>query len=225
MNNAGTVLLTLADMSVIQAEVEVDETNLPYGRSGGSRQDHHRRVAGSHVQRPGDRDRQQPDPAGGAPGAATTRRQTIHQLQGGVVIDDDIPEVRPGFTCTADITTATRNERPRRAHSRRWPSRAGVRPEGSDRPTAARSRGKPGTIERPLSPPELEPGQTRRETKACSSSGRAPIFLPVKVGIAGERYFEVLSGLKAGDEVITGPFNRCGICRTAIKVQTEAEQA
>ena len=29
MNNAGTVLLTLADMSLIQAEVEVDETNIP----------------------------------------------------------------------------------------------------------------------------------------------------------------------------------------------------
>ena len=29
MNNAGTVLLILADMSVIQAEVEVDETNIP----------------------------------------------------------------------------------------------------------------------------------------------------------------------------------------------------
>ena len=30
MNNAGTVLLTLADMGVIQAEVEVDETNIPH---------------------------------------------------------------------------------------------------------------------------------------------------------------------------------------------------
>ena len=29
MNNAGTVLLTIADMSVIEAEVEVDETNIP----------------------------------------------------------------------------------------------------------------------------------------------------------------------------------------------------
>jgi HlyD family secretion protein len=33
------------------------------------------------------------------------------------------------------------------------------------------------------------------------------VFTPVKVGIAGEQYFEVLNGLKAGDEVITGPFN------------------
>ena len=30
MNNPGTVLLTLADMSVIQAEIEVDETNIPH---------------------------------------------------------------------------------------------------------------------------------------------------------------------------------------------------
>ena len=30
--------------------------------------------------------------------------------------------------------------------------------------------------------------------------------MPVKVGIAGERYFEVTSGPKAGDRVITGPF-------------------
>ena len=32
-------------------------------------------------------------------------------------------------------------------------------------------------------------------------------FVPVKTGIAGDKYFEVLSGLKDGDEVITGPFN------------------
>jgi HlyD family secretion protein len=37
-----------------------------------------------------------------------------------------------------------------------------------------------------------------RDTKA--------VFVPVTVGIAGERYFEVRSGLKDGDRVITGPF-------------------
>ena len=29
MNNAGTVLLTIADMSVLEAEIEVDETDIP----------------------------------------------------------------------------------------------------------------------------------------------------------------------------------------------------
>ena len=37
-------------------------------------------------------------------------------------------------------------------------------------------------------------------------NGRAE-FVPIKIGIAGDRYFEVLSGLKAGDQVITGPYN------------------
>jgi HlyD family secretion protein len=32
------------------------------------------------------------------------------------------------------------------------------------------------------------------------------VFTPMKAGIAGEKYFEVLSGLQPGDEVITGPF-------------------
>jgi HlyD family secretion protein len=32
------------------------------------------------------------------------------------------------------------------------------------------------------------------------------VFTPVKTGVAGEQYFEVLDGLKPGDQVITGPF-------------------
>ena len=32
-------------------------------------------------------------------------------------------------------------------------------------------------------------------------------FVPIKMGIAGDKYFEVLGGLKSGDEVITGPYN------------------
>jgi HlyD family secretion protein len=32
-------------------------------------------------------------------------------------------------------------------------------------------------------------------------------FVEVKTGIAGERYLEVLTGLKEGDQVITGPFD------------------
>ena len=37
--------------------------------------------------------------------------------------------------------------------------------------------------------------------------GTRAVFVPVKVGIAGERYFEVLSGLNEQDRVITGPFS------------------
>ena len=54
---------------------------------------------------------------------------------------------------------------------------------------------------------ELEPGQTRKETEGVFviRDGRAE-FVPIKIGIAGDRYFEVLSGIKPGEQVITGPY-------------------
>jgi HlyD family secretion protein len=60
----------------------------------------------------------------------------------------------------------------------------------------------------PATPPEPPEGFTRMETEGVFvfRDGRA-VFVPIKVGIAGERYFEVLSGLTESDRVITGPFN------------------
>ena len=57
-------------------------------------------------------------------------------------------------------------------------------------------------------PADLEAGQTRRETEGVFvvENGRA-VFTPVRTGIAGDRYFEVLEGLGPGAQVVTGPFN------------------
>jgi len=32
-------------------------------------------------------------------------------------------------------------------------------------------------------------------------------FVTIALGISGDRYFEVVNGLKAGDQVVTGPYN------------------
>jgi HlyD family secretion protein len=54
---------------------------------------------------------------------------------------------------------------------------------------------------------EPPPGHTRKETEGVFllREGKA-VFTPVKTGIAGERYFEVLDGIQPNDQVITGPF-------------------
>ena len=60
----------------------------------------------------------------------------------------------------------------------------------------------------PTVPAELPPGQVRKEIEGVFvMREKHAEFVPVNTGIAGERYFEVLSGMKAGDRVITGPFN------------------
>ena len=105
MNNAGTVLLTLADMSVIQAEVEVDETNIPNVSLGqlakitiDALPD---KTFDGHVTEIGN------SPIQTAAAAAGTQATNFKVK---VVLDEDVPDVRPGFTCTADITTAKRKD-------------------------------------------------------------------------------------------------------------------
>ena len=72
------------------------------------------------------------------------------------------------------------------------------------------------------------PARRARKPKACSScaDGRAE-FVPIKIGIAGDKYFEVLSGLKEGDQVITGPYNsvRGMADGDLVKVDNDAEAA
>ena len=61
MNNAGTVLLTLADMGVIQAEVEVDETNVPNVQIGQMAKISIDAIPDKTFKWTRDRNRQQPD--------------------------------------------------------------------------------------------------------------------------------------------------------------------
>jgi HlyD family secretion protein len=204
MNNAGSVLLTIADMSVLEAEVEVDETEIPSVSIGQSAKvmidavpD---RTFKGHVTE-----------VGNSPVQTTTqntgqRQATTFRVV--ITLDEEVPDVRPGFTCTAEITTATRknvvsvpiqaltvremtyNEKGEMVREQPQRRRRGANVE----PTVSASN-------------EPPPGHTRKETEGVFVvSGGRGVFTPVKVGIAGEQYFEVLTGLKAGDQVITGPF-------------------
>ena len=205
MNNAGTVLLQLADMSVIQAEVEVDETNIPNVQLGQKAKitidalpD---RTFKGHVSEIGN------SPIQATTAAAGTQATNFKVA---VILDEPVPEVRPGFTATADITTATRKDVvsvpiPAVAVRELIFDAAGqvVKEPRTDKKRRAADAPATGAATA-----ELKPGQTRKETEGVFAvrDGKAE-FVPIKMGIAGDKYFEVLSGIKAGDQVITGPYN------------------
>ncbi|MCM3880397.1 MAG: efflux RND transporter periplasmic adaptor subunit [Vicinamibacterales bacterium] len=203
MNNAGTILLTVADMSVIQAEVEVDETNIPNVSLGQQAKitidaipD---RTFKGHVSEIGN------SPIQAAGQQATTQQATNFKVV--VVLDENVPDVRPGFTCTADITTATRKN----VTAVPIPAvavRELVYDANGQIVKPPRVEGQRKTPATAVVPVELGPGQTRKETEGVFvfRNGSAE-FLIVKLGIAGDRYFEVLSGITSGDQVITGPYN------------------
>jgi HlyD family secretion protein len=146
-----------------------------------------------------------------------------------ITIDGQIDEARPGFTCSAQITTATRDDVvavPIQAMAVRELvyDKAG----NIVRPPREEGRRRPRSVEPTASAAELPDGQTRKETEGVfvMRDGRAQ-FVPVKVGIAGDKYFEVLSGLKAGDQVITGPFNNVRNLRDGdeVKIDTKSPDA
>lgn len=218
MNNPGTVLLTIADMSVIESEVEVDETDIPSLALG--------QKAKVTIDAIPDKDftgtvteiGNSPIQTTAAAGQQATNFKVV------VTLDGEIPEVRPGFTCTAEITTATRQKAlavPIQAMAVREMvvDKDGkiVREPQTDtgrrrrRPTEANSNGT-----------ELPPGQSRKELEGVFvvRNGAAE-FVPVKTGIAGDKHFEVLSGLKEGDEVVTGPFTNVRNLRDLDQVQIE----
>jgi HlyD family secretion protein len=201
MNNAGTVLLTIADMSVIETEIEVDETDVPHVQVG--------QIAKVEIDAfpdrvfPGKVTEVGNSPITATGAAASTGRATNFKVV--VQIEGEVPDVRPGFTCTATITTATRAKAlgvPIQAMTVR---ELVVDEAGKIVPVDPPARGQGPN--RPVVPVELKPGQTRKEIEGVfvMRTGRAA-FVPVKTGIAGEKFFEVLGGLTEGDEVITGPF-------------------
>jgi HlyD family secretion protein len=202
MNNAGTVLLTIADMSVLEAEIEVDETDIPDVALG--------QVAKVTIDAVPNREFKgrvteiANSPIQTSTNTSGQRQATTFKVV--VTLDEEVPDVRPGFTCTAEITTATRKNVvsvPIQALTvrdllytnggqlvREPPPR---RKRSADDETAARV--------------ETPEGHERKETEGVFlfKDGKA-VFTPLKTGVAGEQYFEVNEGLKAGDQVITGPF-------------------
>lgn len=197
MNNAGTVLLTIADMSVIETEIEVDETDIPFIQVGQPAEVTidaiPNRVFKGRVTEVGNSPIQ-------TTGQAATQRATNFMVV--VTLDEEVPNVRPGFTCTAEITTATRTG------ALSVPIQA-----MTVRELIVDANGEIVTPPAPTddastpAPVEPGPGQQRREFEGAFvvRDGRVS-FVPVDTGIAGERHFEVLSGLQEGDQVVTGPF-------------------
>jgi HlyD family secretion protein len=202
MNNAGTVLLTIADMSVIEAEVEVDETDIPSVSLG--------QVARITIDAiPEKTFTGKVTEIGNSPIQVTgqaARQATNFKVV--VTLDTEIPEVRPGFTCTSEITTATRKDV------------VGVPIQATtvrevvvdDKGAIVREAEDPNRRRRPsagaVQASELKPGQSRKELEGVFvvRDGKAQ-FTPVTTGIAGEKFFEVVSGLKEGENVIVGPFS------------------
>jgi HlyD family secretion protein len=190
MNNPGSLLITVADLSVMEAVIEVDETDVPEIAIGDSvsvsLDAYPNREFVGRVTKIGNssiRPRNQ---------QVSSSDQAI-DFEVRVTLEDSGVELRPDLSASADVITD-------------------VRPDALAIPIIALTLMDPGEFER--LPNELEGEEAIAETTDGDEpvegvfvvDGELARFRPVEIGVAGDNYFEVLKGLDEGDTVVSGTY-------------------
>ncbi|CAN5402562.1 efflux RND transporter periplasmic adaptor subunit [soil metagenome] len=189
MNKDAATLLTIADMSVLETKVKVDETDvarIALGDSAVIQIDAFPdttfigrvvKISNSAVK---------------TAAAGTTDQAVDYEVT--IQLVNTPPETRPDFSATAKIITDTR----KRALSIPIIALTVRENEALTKGDTAVGLGK--------ARPKKEVGKKDVEGVFVVGSDNKVTFRPVKVGIAGEKHFEVLSGLKAGDKIVAGTY-------------------
>lgn len=194
-----TPLMTIADMSTVNVEVNVDETeisNVEVGQPAKIKVDAlgDREVDGRVIQKNplavGKSDTQ----GGGISNRVNVQEakefKVVVQLQD--LPDDVRNSLRPGMTATADITTKVKQ------NVVAVPLQAIV--DKSATPAAS-----PGASPAPTPTPAASGERAKPQKGVFTLDGNTVKFVEVETGITGETEIEITRGLEAGAEVITGP--------------------
>jgi HlyD family secretion protein len=212
-NSTASTIMTIADMSIITAEVHVDETDIVSVKMDQS--------ADVTIDAIPDRtfkgkvieigDTALLRSSGVAASQSQTSSQEAKDFK--VVIALDIPEtlVRPGLSCTAKIITGTRS------HVLAIPIQAlTIRQKGQ---LQAAQKGKKPAPQR-MDPAAQKAAKQELQGVFVVHSGKAE-FREVKTGISGATDIEVLNGLKEGDEIVTGSYQVIRTIRNEAKVKVD----
>jgi HlyD family secretion protein len=218
-NSPGSTLMTLADMSVITAEVKVDETDIVNVRLGQSAEVTidaiPKKTFKAIVTEIGNNAIVRS--TGVSTSQQTSASQEAKDFKVVVTLQDPPDNLRPGLSATAKVTTATRSSVlaiPIQALTVR--TRADLK--------AATEK---GSVQ--AAAPQAEASNSTSVDKEevqgvfVIRAGKAE-FLPVQTGITGTTDIEVLSGLKPGDEIVTGSYKVLRTLRpgTSVKIDNTA---
>ncbi len=201
-NQTGTIIMTIADMSQITAEVKVDETdivNVALGQTADVTIDAiPNRTFKGHVTEIGNTAILRS--TGVAASQSATSSQEAKDFKVVVALDNPPDEIRPGLSCTAKITTATRQNVltiPIQALTIRQRGDLEAKPAAGGKGTAA-AAAKPD--------PAAEKAKKEEIQGVFVISGDKAVFHKVDTGITGATDIEVTAGLKEGDQIVTGTY-------------------
>jgi len=215
----GSALYQVSDLSVITAEVKVDETdivNVKLGQPADVTIDAvpNKTFKGKVTQIGQAAIGRTSGVTSGQTGSSTEEAKDFKVV---VTLDNPPPGMRPGLSSTAKITTATRQ------NAITIPIQAlTVRMKRELEEPAKDGKGKVQAATPPVETAK-EKAKEKEEIQGVFAvrNGQA-IFTPVETGIMGTTDVEVLKGVQAGDEIVTGPFSVLRNLKNKAKVKVEA---
>jgi len=218
-NSPGSTLMTIADLSVITAEVKVDETdivNVHIGQNADVTIDAiPHRVFRGVVSEIGDNAIVRS--TGVATSQATSTSQEAKDFKVVVTLTDPPTDLRPGLSSTAKITTGTRSKAlsiPIQALTVRTPADLVPKDASKNNNNYVQAASAPADASKQKE--EIQGVFVIRNKKAQ--------FVPVDTGISGTTDIEVIKGLQEGDEVITGSYKVLRTLKpgTSVKIDNSA---
>ena len=216
-NSPGSTLMTLADMSVITAEVKVDETDIVNVQMGQPAQ-----VTIDAIPKKSFKaivteigDNAIVRSTGVSTSQQTTTSQEAKDFKVVVTLQDPPEDLRPGLSATAKVTTATRG------NALTVPIQALTVRRQAD----LIAKDEKGSVQAAAPPMEASKDKNNQEIQGVFLlRNHKAEFVPVDTGIAGTTDIEVIKGLKEGDEIITGSYKVLRTLRpgSSIKVDNAA---
>jgi HlyD family secretion protein len=204
-NATGSFIMTLSDMSVVTAEVKVDETDIVNVRLGEEADVTIDAVPGKifkgKVTEVGSQAVLRS--SGLTTTQTTTSTQEAKDFKVVVTLTNPPENLRPGLSTTAKIKTAERK------NVVAIPIQALAVRTRKDLEEAAKNAKKQGSSNVTLAaPPPPAPGEPKKDEVqgVFVVNGNKAVFLPVETGIAGVTDIEITKGLKAGDEIVVGSY-------------------
>ena len=219
-NAQGSTLMTIADMSVITAEVKVDETdivNVKLGQPAEVTIDAiPKKIFHGKVTEIGNNAIVRS--SGLSTSQQTTASEEAKDFKVVVTLSDAPPDLRPGLSTTAKVTTATRG------NALSIPIQA-LTLRTKDQIDAQNNA--PGSVHAAEPAAKEVASKSKREDEVQGVfviRNKKAMFVPVATGITGTTDIEVLDGLKEGDEVITGSYKVLRTLRpgSSVKVDNQA---
>lgn len=202
-NSPGSTLMTIADMSVITAEVRVDETdivNVKLGQPAEVSIDAiPKKTYKAVVTEIGDNAIVRS--TGVATSQQTAASQEAKDFKVVVTLQDPPQNLRPGLSATAKVTTATRD------NALTIPIQAlTIRRRGDL--DDAKAKADKNSVQ--AASPQQDASKDAKAKEEIQGvfvvrKGKAE-FAAVETGVAGTTDIEVLKGLQAGDEIVTGSY-------------------